>query len=1004
MRSYKLNSGLESFCRKAVLAATLFAGVLGAAAAHADMTPVFPFVKPVVACEVVSTSTIDDGGKYGLKDKDGNLLTAGLPVTYPDLVLFKAYCYVTNYDNPKVTKPVTGVNSLITYKFPDCNTAVGQVCSLYKNVIPNAQLTGQRTLVAEFLVQNKSSVNVTIKPTDLVGQTAQIPEAPAVSQFTTVPWSPFETPIYPPVKDAKCRVIVSGATESTPEGVENPSVMVANGKLIFTASVTGISGVGGEVTSIKWTGGPDANGAWENPPLNVESLVTAQVSIKAGQTMTCGIKVKPSGDSFGVGLSRFGDCGFFGSTRSYYYRTPDNKSVQASGYNKPIQFVGLPIKYGVTSPDIPFRGVVNGAFSTTNVLETGTNGDVVTPPASVRKYTNAIIVARTFDKTTSKVSDTPVAWGKLDYSNYSNTRMEQLENVNEDESIVFQVYLAAAQIKDGVDLRGSTLAGAIPLHSFRPGTSDNKPFDRMVPFVNNSCGLMTIPVPARSDKDVTPEMQALKMCTFSKAYQMKDLKSGRVNLDVMHVVAEHGEQMFPTNLLKTMNKETSCNPNGAKKDCWNVSASSLGINASAVPFQSHESCREVKIIDTPTQVCGGSEGGCTTVSVPTTIVTYKAGCNVVEPQECGPGMAIRFSGYNQMMLGALGCAAKYDRPGEKVAATLLNQGIIPYTSFGGSAPKHYSTYPNAYGQTNGYACIPCRFASDANKVGADVETDTAALPVDQDQTTPRKPVYSFSKSSASADCVKNVTFEVRYFGSGACDGVNVPPGHFCSSGNIQAQNCSTSDTVITAKSPFAGGGNVAGKFQIPICPGSGIEYESVSVSWSPIILDIKGNGISITRSFDMARQFDIRGDNRMRVLDWPLNNEEVAFLVRPNKGKVTSIKELFGDYKAKNGFEALRKLDSNKDGVINRKDKAFAELSLWFDRNRNAKLDPGELEGLDVNGVFDIPLVYAKPNRKGADGRTLAGVYFNHKQQRYMNIEDHYFYEYISSGQKMSQK
>lgn len=975
------------------------------ALASAEETPVVPFTKAKIKCEVVSTQTIDDPGAYGLTDKDGKPLTVGVPVTYPDLVLFKTYCFIENGSDAKVAKAVSGDAAFDTISFPDCSSSTANVCTLYKKVDKGVALTSNRALVAQVLVQNKTDATYTVTNKDIIGHTQNVSGASGNQVFDTVNWSPLDTPVYPPAKDAKCRVIVSGALDPIPEDKDYPEINVENGKLLFTATVTGVVGMGGDITAIKWSGGPDSSGLWSNPPLDIFSKVTANVTIKAGKTLTCGIQVKPSGKSYSLGLSKFGDCGFFGGLRNYYFLNKANTDFQKEGYTPPIQFPGVDVKYGTTAPDVPFRGVVNGAASIDGVINVGTNGEVVVPPVKYRKFAGAVIVARSFNKTTQAVSNAPIAWGTLDYSNYSITNLKTIANVAEDETVVFQVFLAASQITNsGDDIRGTTDKDAIPLYSFTPGTSAGKPFDYMVPFVNGSCSVMTIPVPVRADKEIGPELDGVKLCSVSKPYQLKELKSGRVSLDLMHIVPEHGTHTFPPNLLKTTTTPVTCNTaDPDKRECWNLSASQLGISAQENPFISHEECRQVKTVLVDSKVCDGY-GHCTVVKVPTIQIVYKPGCNVIETNECGPGMAVRFSGYNQMNLAALGCAAKYGRPGENVTATLMNQGILPYTVFGGSAPKHYTSYPKSYGDTKGYACIPCRFESDATKAGGDLVKDTAALPVDQDATSPRTPIYKFTKSTAAKSCVKDVTFEVRYFGSKACDGVNAPAGHFCSSGNIGVQNCSTKDTAMTASSPFSGGGNVAGAFRIPVCPGSGIDYDSVSVSWSPILIDVAGNGITISRNFDLARQFDIRGDGRARVLDWPLNNDEVAFLVLPNKGSVTSIKELFGDYKAKNGFESLRKLDSNRDGVINRKDKQFADLSLWFDKNRNAKVDPGELEALNINGVYELPLSYTKAGRKGAEGKTLTSVYFNHKHQRYMNVEDQYFYEYLTSGPKMSQK
>ncbi|MBX3016265.1 MAG: hypothetical protein KF767_00135 [Bdellovibrionaceae bacterium] len=954
-----------------------------------------------VKCDVVSTSTIDDPGRYNLKDAAGDALQIGVPVTFPDIVLFKAYCYVSEADVKLDKLPVQ--NLIDSIKFPACGSD-SNVCTVYQATEKNVQLTKNRTLVAEVLVQNKTDKTVVINEGEITGHVEQVDEAPALFQFTRANWKNPDTPIYPPLRNGKCRVIVSGALDPIPENEAIPEVRVSNGKLLFTASVTGVTGQGAEVTSIKWNGGPNQNGLWENPPLNVVSTVSANVKIKAGQALECSIKVKPVGQNYSIGLSRYGDCGFFGGLRRYYFWDKANKAPQTTGYKPEIMFPGNEAKYGKSAPEIPFRGVLNAAASIQGAIEVGTNGEVVHPTVEYRKFAKAVIVAKSFNPANNKVGDDPIAWGELDLSNYALSQMALLQNVGENETVVFQAYLARSIIKDGKELRGSSDPGGFPLYSMDLAGDDGTPADYIVPFVNASCSVMTIGVPTRSDKEIGPELAGVQMCTFSKPYQLKDLASGRVSLEIMHLVPEYATHSFPPNLVKSMAKnEATCNANDpVKKECWDIKASQLGVSTEK-PFETHDQCREVKTVTKNTTVC--NKYGCQTVSVPTTMEVYKPGCNIVEQAECGPTMAVRFSGYNQMMLGALGCAAKYQRAGENVTATLENEGIIPYTSFGGDSPKHYTKYKPAFGQTNGYACIPCRFAGDATKAGTDLKSTTKPIPVDDDPSNPRLPIYSFKKSTAPRDCVKDVTFTVRYFGSGVCDGVNAPPGHFCSSNNISQQNCTTSDTAMTASNPTSGGGNIAGQFRIPVCPGSGLDYNEVAVSWSPIIVDIAGNGITVSRSFDLARQFDIRGDGRARVLDWPINNDEVAFLVRPDKkGNVTSIKELFGDYKAKNGFLSLAKLDSNKDGKINRKDKAFKELGLWFDRNRNAKVDPGEIEALEIHGVFELPLQYTNYARKGAEGKTLTSSYFNHKHKRYMNVEDHYFYEYISSGQKMSQK
>ncbi|WP_374030776.1 hypothetical protein [Bdellovibrio bacteriovorus] len=80
---------------------------------------------------------------------------------------------------------------------------------------------------------------------------------------------------------------------------------------------------------------------------------------------------------------------------------------------------------------------------------------------------------------------------------------------------------------------------------------------------------------------------------------------------------------------------------------------------------------------------------------------------------------------------------------------------------------------------------------------------------------------------------------------------------------------------------------------------------------------------------------------------------------RNGDGQITTEDELFGNQgdKFKNGFEALREFDSNKDGVIDKGDKDFAKLSLWFDKNGDGKVQKGELVPLKSR-VESVSLKY----------------------------------------------
>lgn len=805
-----------------------------------------------------------------------------------------------------------------------------------------------------------------------------------------------------PTEPSACRLTVSGTISSYTE-TNPPKVKVTNDVLVFTPVLLGGEG-GNSNVEISFAGGPSATGVWGSAPAGVESTVTANIKTASGKQFSCSLTVIPQARAAAVRLRGYSDCAYFNALRTYYFLDPSGRGYQTSPLN--LRLPGSDAIYGQRSPEVPFAGMLNVAAAFNREIVMTANGKVTMPPVDKRAYSKIVIVARKFDPKAPHSVGNALFYGLVDPNDYAVTQMFKIGNASAsaEESIVFQAYLAAAQVQNMRDFRGSNQAGFLQYYEFASATQNGMPYDKLIPFVNESCtSIFQISPPVRSDKPLPNELKSVSQCLFSRPFKVADLNSGRVDLSLVYITPEHPNHQFPAQLLKASNKPTCVAKNPSnQRDCWQISASSLGINAQTNPYSSNLQCREERTVyvsqtvSSTVNVCSpsGNSYSCSsqtrtsTVQVPQTVVTFKASCPVLESNnECSKNLALRFTGYNMQMIAALGCAAKYNRPGELVTATLPNQGVLPYTpALGGSNPRLFTAYPSSYGQRLGYSCIPCRFQSDAIAAGVDLAADTAPLPVDQDSTTRRKPIFSFNRIKAPAECVENMNFEVRYFGSKECDGVSNPPGHFCSSENLGGQNCPANSE---------GGGNVAGRFSIPVCPGAGFEYENLSVSWSPIIVDVFGNGIEISRRTDMAVFFDIKGRGEKALIDWPVNTNEVAFLVLPNKlGQVQSVKELFGDDKFANGFEKLKSFDKNRDQLIDAKDKVYAQLRLWFDRNRNGMAEPDELESLAAHGVQILYLDYFKRSQRGTEGKTLYSVYYNNIFNSYLNYGDYYFQAY----------
>ncbi len=147
---------------------------------------------------------------------------------------------------------------------------------------------------------------------------------------------------------------------------------------------------------------------------------------------------------------------------------------------------------------------------------------------------------------------------------------------------------------------------------------------------------------------------------------------------------------------------------------------------------------------------------------------------------------------------------------------------------------------------------------------------------------------------------------------------------------------------------------------------------------SPIILDLDGDGLSLTGYTDGVN-FDLMADGVMRRVGWTAGGARDPFLVldRNGNGTIDDGKELFGNFtdqskprrkENRNGFRALAEFDrlalgGNGDGKITRNDQIWATLQLWFDLNHDGVSQNEELFGLHEVGVRSIDLDYATGKR-----------------------------------------
>lgn len=170
------------------------------------------------------------------------------------------------------------------------------------------------------------------------------------------------------------------------------------------------------------------------------------------------------------------------------------------------------------------------------------------------------------------------------------------------------------------------------------------------------------------------------------------------------------------------------------------------------------------------------------------------------------------------------------------------------------------------------------------------------------------------------------------------------------------------------------------QYELDECFNSGGTYDwsSCFCGQSPIVIDVLGNGFSLTDAASGVR-FDINGDGSQEQLAWTsANSDDVQLsLDRNGNGTIDDGTELFGNNtpqpqppagERKNGFLALAVYDKfenggNNDGQIDRRDNIFSQLKLWQDTNHNGISETSEMQELSTSAIRIMELEYRESRR-----------------------------------------
>lgn len=169
----------------------------------------------------------------------------------------------------------------------------------------------------------------------------------------------------------------------------------------------------------------------------------------------------------------------------------------------------------------------------------------------------------------------------------------------------------------------------------------------------------------------------------------------------------------------------------------------------------------------------------------------------------------------------------------------------------------------------------------------------------------------------------------------------------------------------------------------------------------PLLLDLSGQGVHMTDMRDGVL-FDMDHSGTLKRTGWA-DRQTGILVIDDGSGQIKNVSQMFSEYYGgraggngaagekifADGFAALDSEDSNKDGVIDKRDPIWQQLRVWLDVSHDAKVDAGELKTLTELGISQISVRSASKSEVRDGNRVVAsGSFMMQDQTREMLAVD----------------